>query len=423
MEMETDGPAGVSVPVPEDPPDWPDPEPWDPPWDPPGPGTGGVDTGRRIICSDQGVFLTDTFSGTTPLWYGSNTGLGAGDLDCYCIRRDPFHWWTSGGTETTLWLSTTTGIWKQENFPNGTWVQVITLADILAAYPAFVGGYIRDTIMHFSVEVEGLFAVSTTLVHAAGGSSTIAFVVLAETIINANSLNATDCGPSSIAFAQHSGGNTIYAVSNHAYLNLFNAAVRLWKSTNRGATWTNLVSVGSGGADGTMGKYSSVSVPYIDASNTLDRYVLWGKGGFYGAWGSCQFWISDDRGATHTQIPGTEDGGYCRCGTSTVPTRQWYPTDRMDLHQCKWTNDGGATFTELPVGLAGFSFRGSWTRWNFDQLEEAIMVGDYIGGIPSGAAIGVWYSSTGAWADKRGNLEEFGITSIRGVDRDSQGAA
>ena len=423
MEMETDGPAGVSVPVPEDPPDWPDPEPWDPPWDPPGPGTGGVDTGRRIICSDQGVFLTDTFSGTTPFWYGSNVGLSAANSDCYCIRRDPFHWWTSGGTETTLWLATTTGIWKQENFPLGSWVQVITLADIAAAYPAFVPGTIQPYTMHFSVEVEGLFAVSTLLIPTVGSSSTIAFVVLGGAIINANSLNATDAGPPSIAFAQHSGGNTIYAVSNHAYLNLFNAQVRLYKTTNRGATWTNLVSVGSGGVGGTMGKYSSVSVPYVDAANTLDRYVIWGKGGYYGAWGSCQFWISDDRGATHTQIPGTEDGGYCRAGTSTVPTRQWYPTDRMDLHQCKWTNDGGATFTELPVGLTGFEFQGSWTRWNFDQLEEAIMVGDYAGGVPAGAAIGVWYSSTGAWADKRGNLEEFGITAIRGVDRDSQGAA
>jgi len=88
---------------------------------------------RRMCATLDGVIVTDNIYDATPRWYAANSGIPAGDYTLYCwkIMRDPWHWWTTGGTDKTLW-----GIWndaddndwaryiyKHTNFPRGTWAE------------------------------------------------------------------------------------------------------------------------------------------------------------------------------------------------------------------------------------------------------------------------------------------------------------
>ena len=131
LEKETDGVDGQTVVIPDElPRPVPPVLPYYPPADPIG------DLRRRIASTQAGVIVTDNIFAGTPRWYAVNSGIPAGTYSLYCwkIVRDPWHWWTTGGADKTLW-----GIWgdesdgddwpryvyKHENFPRGTWTQVL----------------------------------------------------------------------------------------------------------------------------------------------------------------------------------------------------------------------------------------------------------------------------------------------------------
>ena len=68
VEEETDGPAGITIVIPDELPLIPYIPPRIPPGPvfPPNPGGGGTDEGRRIIGTDAGVYVTDNIGATTP---------------------------------------------------------------------------------------------------------------------------------------------------------------------------------------------------------------------------------------------------------------------------------------------------------------------------------------------------------------------
>jgi hypothetical protein len=113
--------------------------------------------GRRIIATDVGVFYTDEIGDASPVWVAVNDGLDdAIKLNVWDIKRDPHHWWTTEGAERTLWAFTQDGIYQMEQFPNGTWTQVIDHA-VLTGSATYHCQYGR---MDFSIEVDGKYAIA-----------------------------------------------------------------------------------------------------------------------------------------------------------------------------------------------------------------------------------------------------------------------
>lgn len=160
---ETDGSPGVTVVIPDELPDIPPPPDGGPPPRHEPPGIEFEDLGRRIISCNKGVFVTDRFGDASPVWYEVNTGVVAGHEYCWKIFRDPWHWWTSGGSEKTLWglfgdegdVDIPKYVYKHESFPDGTWVEMLDADDL--ALPAVDRG-ILDIVA--TIEVEDLIMVA-----------------------------------------------------------------------------------------------------------------------------------------------------------------------------------------------------------------------------------------------------------------------
>lgn len=413
LELETDGPPGQTIAIPEtlprvSPPYTPR-VPVPPITPPPGGGGGSTDDSRRMIATDIGVFCTDDIFTDNPVWYGVNDGfVSADDLWVSDIKRDPHHWWTSGGTERTLYAATRSGVWKHENFPDGTWVQVVTDTQLGTA-----AGVALDIVYHriaFSIEVDGLYA--SVLYHSTGAPPTnyYAFTYLNDVIQNAAAMgggsNYTLSWPS-IEFAQHSGGNRIFVVRGH--WDPF-VGYALYRTINRGGAWA--------AADGPLAttitmQYSSLAIPYVDAANP-DNYLYWGY------WGR-DYRQSVDGGASFADY--TTGTIYSKIGTGYSQDHVWLLAESPGVNACRWTNDRGTVWTDLPMvpapgGVFGtFSAFGNWTG---DQLDELL-----VGGMTFGDAyVYQWKPGFASWEDKSGNLRDIAsIGSIHQLDRDSMGTA
>jgi hypothetical protein len=410
-ELETDGVDGQTVEIPTEIPPWTPPPPIYPPSNPPTPWTPNPGTGRRMISTDVGVFCTDDISSASPIWYAVNAGfVAAEDLYVGDIKRDPWHWWTTDD-ERVLWAATTSGIWKHEGFPTGTWVQVVTYAQLLVALGAnFTSIY--EPRLTLSIEVDELMA--SVLVGAqpagnplAAGQYVGVMTYQGGVIQTANFLGAgANFSPSwpSMEFAPHGAGNTIYTVRGHRDPA---SGYEVWKTTNQGVGWSM---IDNPAATLSM-QFSSLAIPYISATST-DQYIYWG---YFGR----DQRISINAGTTFSDfVAGT---GYSKMGTGYSQDHVWLLQEGTSTQISRWTNNGGITWFDLPLtpdALFGtFSAFGSWTG---DQLEE-LLIGGMLAGTPY---IYQWRNGWTAWQDKTGNLADIAsISIITQLDRDSTGTA
>jgi hypothetical protein len=423
-EMETDAVvAGATIDIPEEPPAIPPPA--IPPygaWPPPG---AAVDEGRRIVATDVGVFATDEIGDTSPVWYATNSGLTTvSDLQVYEIRRDPFRWWTSGGTLRRLWAFTRTGVWYMDSWPFGTWSQRITYAAFLVAlgFADTLPNYCYNARMDFSIETDERYIVNASFPDWRGiplGAHQQQCLIVCQdnAVVNSYELNsirsgAEEHGYGMVRFANHSSGVKIYGVETRRPANVADARYQPYRTTTSGAAWAALDA--SYGFDSSA-MYGFLSVPYESAGNSNDRYVLWGRASTQRE--------SDDQAATFTAIPNVPAGvDYNHLGTGGHPDYIWLMSVRPDTDACIWTQDGGTAWTSLPLMALAYIATASHTVWQAGNLQSALLGGNYTAGAGSDAALFLWTPGAG-WQDKTGNLLGFGVTEIRQIDRDSMGSA
>jgi hypothetical protein len=387
-EFETDdeGVGGVTVPIPPELPDFPDP-PW-PPAPPPIWVPAAADcTGRRIVCGPGGVHATDNIGAAVPVWYAVNNGfIVANDRYAWDIKRDPWHWWTTGGTERTLWALTRTGIWRMENFPNGTWTQILTAAAMGAGAATIDSGR-----MDFSIEVEGRFAVAFTY----GTVTNKCITVQSGVVQNTVGPFIAGGGPSTstVKWGQHSAGQLLlYGI------NLFGATDGvLRRSANMGASWNIVDSTGPV-------NWTSPQVvwPYVDAANP-DLYAYWTtRNGVVKE--------SSDAGATWGA---TAWSGGTLLGTS-LSQNQLYVQDTIP----KYSSDGGASWTNLPAHGLGTALRAVLVEWGV-STPTCVLIGRQ-----NAVQVRYWQQGDAVWSVKEGNLAAVGaFLGIYQIDRDTMGGA
>lgn len=280
---ETDGTPGVTIVIPEELPDIPPPERDPRPGrDPPGGGFEFFDTGRRIISCNKGVFVCDEIGDTPPVWYAVNAGLG-GYIYCWKIFRDPWHWWTTGGAEKTMWGIFShwnrkgERLYKHENFPNGTWQLMFDCR----VQPAGVTPSLNDA--RGTIEAEDYIY----LIAGKYGGGFCGFDVYMYRSVDGG-LNWTNRGQIGVAAdhcarpypnnevtwphslfhfntAPHSGRQVFYFGSR-----TFVGGPDVWKTTNEGGLWINL------GADmGNSIYIDRIVIPYVSPTWTDTDVMYW----------------------------------------------------------------------------------------------------------------------------------------------------
>jgi hypothetical protein len=397
-ELETDdeGITGATVDVPGELPSYPSPSPPPPPVIPPIPEMPVPNcVGRRMISTDVGVFATNAIGDASPIWYAVNDGLTtADDLHVYDIKRDPFHWWTTGGVERTLWALSLSGIWKLEDFPHGTWTQIVTGAAIRAAIGAVDGPQWGR--MDFSIEVEDRYAIAAH--YGRGGSNNVGY---GAHTIQAGAIQSSVVGwdpvhPagtniwSDIKFAQHSAGTKLLWCRSY---NAGSGFVYLYRTTDFGDNWVIEVRTN-------WGVYLNLSWPYVDAGNTDDLYAYWNKDG--------TSYATVDGGMTWT-LPGWNSGN--RMGTGGNQDRIFVIKSTPT-----YSTDGGGSWTSLPAHGLGRVVAGL-VEWGLEG-PECVLLGD-----EDGDTVSYWQRGMTSYLDKTGNLADFGITKIYSIDRDTMGGA
>jgi len=348
-------------------------------------------TGRKIISTDKGVFVTDEIGDTPPVWYAVNDGLTAADLVMTDIKRDPFHWWNSEGLERTLWgFSQSSGIWKLENFPNGTWTQVVTPAALLVGITGTTGPFWGR--LDFSIEVDGRYAAAARYGWSGHSANVIyAAHTIQDGVVQSVSWIAGAVNPAGVAtwndikFGQHSAGQTL--VWCHSYSG-GTGTTRLWRTLNFGTAWTQVLGEN-------WGTYLSLSVPYVSVGNP-DTYGFYNHG--------AEAYTSVDGLATW-QLQSWASGW--RMGTGGDHTKIFVVATLP-----KYSTDGGASWTELPAHGFGYVVA-SLAEWG-EAGPESVLLGD-----ENACAVALWEPGMVAYVDKTGNLGDFGITAIYQIDRDT----
>jgi len=413
-ELENDGADGQTIDIPDEVPTRPIPRiPMYPPSVPPTPTSpSGSDDGVRIIATDVGVYYTPNIGAVTPVWIQTNNGFVTDDdKTVWDIKRDPFEWWTSGGTERTLWAATKSGVWKMEDWPHGTWVNIVTEVAI-EVWTGAIQEMIYHSRMDFSIEVEGRFGYA--LYDPGGiGRHKWHYLVVQDGVIQncytplpaGNYYNYN--GWPDVKWGQHSGGQILYG-SRPSFDPFVNAS--LYRTINAGGAWATIDNTPANLTDVT-----SLSVPYVDASNP-DSYILWGGEG------ASNLRISIDGGATFNALDPAIDG--MKIGTGGHPDYIFL----LNADFCYWSQVRGVSWNMLPDlgysgGLAGSMPRvGTWTKWSNGVLQEVIVGADSRGG--TDGRIWQWKNGSGSWLDKTGNLKtSFSVAQIYQVDRDSMGTA
>lgn len=407
LEADTDGPPGETIEIPETLPDFTPYLPSYPPYVPPTPGTGGEDSGVRIIGTDVGVFITYDIGATSPYWRAVNNGLTGLALQVYDIGRDPYHWWAEGATKT-LWALTGDGLYQHVGFPYGTWVALVDRAALRTAAGDAVL-QVTNGKLDLSIEEDGrcAFAFYSVGDGLFGNLYVYACVYHTGALQNTTAIfnDHVSIDWPDIKFAQHSGGLRIFVA--HSYDDAFRPS-RLVRTVNGGAAWVQVDTIAN--AWPSTGKACSLSVPYISAANP-DDYILWKA-----MQGGTAARRSVNGGAAFADVPGST-GQYRKLGTGGLDNRIWMMTMQPGNFACRWSNDSGVTWTTLPLtGVIDVSEGDSFVVWSGDVLISALI--GYTGG-----GLVRWVSGDAAWASKTGNLGAYGPVDIYCIDRDSEGAA
>lgn len=425
---ETDGQDGQTVEYDIDPPSFDvpryDPPKYIPPYVPPG--WTEIDEGRRMVATAGGIFVTDNIGATTPVWYGVNYGLStADDKHAYCIARDPYHWWTSGGNERTLWAVTRSGVWKHSSFPNGLWVQMIDYATVVATVGIPSGGQqgFEWSTINLSIETEGRYTVGLNVHTHSGVAHAVSAVTLVcqdSTILNYKHFFMTNnafgdwhsgaVGWNIVKYNPQSGAQIIFSSPATAVFNVGFSDRWLYRSLDGGSNW----SIVDGPYDFyDMGPYASISIPYNEAGNT----VVWSSEDTQR--------ISHGGGAagTFNDVTGTPFG-HVLLGTSGTYQRMWAPQERPDTSNNRYTVNAGSSWTTVPlVPLAFFAPTASWTYWEGDNLRNALVGGAHTAGNPGPNHLYYYNVGDAGWLDKTGNLSTLGSGHVNWIDRDSMGTA
>lgn len=418
---ETDGEDGQTVVYKTEPPpivSIPRPGPYVPPYSPP-PYT-PTDEGRRIMATDAGPAVCDDIS--SPRWYLVNNGFStANDKYVYDVKRDPFHWWSTGGDERRLWAFTRSGIWYMNDFPTGIWTQLISYSTLLATfgYGDNAPNYCYKGRIGLSIEEDGLFACVFGLPEDAGfgGWQHHNVVVISGGAIEssaeldawANSAADSAMGWPSVVALPHSSAQSFLAASMRVPGNIGESRARLWKTATRGVAWAQ-IDIDLGWGDN--GGHTSVSVPYVSATNP-DQYILWGSGGFI-AGTNGQYRLSENGGTSFDDLPNS-DSSYSRLGTGGQPDHILLLADEPDLTACKWSDDKGQSYTTLALMGIEMDTFAALAKWDGGQLTNVLI------GSEDDEKVYLWSSS--GWEDKTANLGSLGVTSIHAIDRDTMGTA
>jgi len=427
-----DGTAGATIDIPEDLPDPIQQPPRIPvnPGFPPNPGWGVPDGGRRIIATTHGVYVTDNIAAQPPVWYGANTGFSTdNDRHVYSIARDPWHWWTSGGTERTLWCVSRTGVWKHENFPSGTWVQQISYATFIATfgYTDTAPNGIDLSTINMSIETDGHYVLGLNVPDYVGfpffsaKMTAVAVVCQDDAIVNwtahpgYSALNPTATfasgavGWHQVKFNPHSADQIIYSSPSYAPYNVGVAARELFRTANGGAAWA---SVDGPYAFAAMNYWASISIPYSDGGNS----VLWAS--------KATHRISTDGASSFGDVPNIAaafEGSIL--GTSGIDDRMLLIPDRPDTSQIRYSVTSGTLWNLLPLAPIAMQGTASWSSWNGDFLRSVLIGGQAAAGAVGPVYIYRWIAETLSWQDKTGNMNDFGALRVYDIDRDSMGSA
>jgi len=423
LELETDGPAGTTVEIPEEPPTPPTPPIPPPPPDPPGPGDEGIDSGRRIVACKGGVLVTDNIEAEYPHWYAVNDGLEGDDIWCYKFIRDPWHWWTTGGTERRAWAifgprnedwpyeDWPRHLYRMDNFPYGTWELVLDTGDYIA------NGALFDVVGTIEVEdrIYVLFQDNPPddlwcFRSDDGGDSWTSGLITPTGVLYVQKYPVN--WSARLACAHHSGGNTLYCHVGHGWGGYYSSVFR---SVDGGVDWTELTTPNHNGTGDI--RHVFITVPYHSATwNDADIWV--GTDQKYNDARMLQ--RSTDFGATWQNvapIPGSADAQFLSFSPFTgnrlimtahlsiqyAPNRLYYTNDGGASWTTWWTASGDSVAT--PPILVSYNGDGTIREVTLymDDTDQLLVI-----------------DSNGAEHDRTGD-GSFGAVAT--IDRDTMGAA
>jgi len=368
--------------------------------------------GRMIIGTSLGVYYTDDFDSASPTWVAANTGLvTADDKNVSDLKRDPWHWWTTWGVEKTLWITTRTGLWKMEDFPSGTWTQILTRTQLTGdAAATYMLGH-----MDFSIEVDGRIAVSVFA--NSSPDSCRCVVVQSGAILNTSSTFTGYCeGPGSAAWAQHSGGTKlIYAHDRDTEGQPF-----LMLSTNVGGSWTYVANASVGGSF-----YNRCMWPYVSADSTDQLAYVSER---YDAGAGSIIIRSQDGGVTWADISWPEYLYQDILLMDSLNPTRWAFLRKPNVsptQNCRYTYTGWTPTTKLPdhpTGALGDIYSGM-VFWGDTAPTRVVWCS---GSASYDIKVYQWQFGDTSWTSKLGNLATvMGVSKgyIRVIDRDTVGAA
>lgn len=337
----------VTVAPSDDPPTTPPP----PAPDPPAQGTG---FGTVYVVTPHTIARTRDFSSSSPDW----TGIApSGTSFLYDWILDPWH------PTTTGYLTAASGIWKATNLntTNPTWTRLLSKAEIETATgvsdfdtPAKIIGSINQE--NYVIAFYNVGNLQLWCSYSEDGGTTWSHQAV-HTNIHTKWRGAADVVPYTI-------GNslTIYAL---LHSDVGNDEAELWKSTNKGATWTQVL------GDPPLGNLSaggfecvSLSCPYENNSTGNIIYMSHWRGNV-----NHRTFKSTTSGTTAAEI--TIDGATSVTGTNVHRTgAEAYTQDSNRISVWKsvggmngelWTStDGATTFTQkAATGLTTMHARAS----------------------------------------------------------------
>jgi hypothetical protein len=271
-----------------------------------------------------------------------------------------------------------------------------------------------------SSEVDGRYAIFFHGTKAWFGGQDQGWVAVCQgaAIINSYKLDFTGdgMGYGQVYFAPHGGGGIIYACSNNAPTHPVGSRSYLWRSSDAGANFT---AIDGPYAFANSGAYTSISIPYIGAGGS-DVDVFWSRGGATAGAGGISR-ASHNAGATFANI--TWGNGWTKLVTGGQPEYIWCSSDRPDLVACRYYQAGDTgPYTELPLIAAALQCETSQVTWEAGQVKNAVIGGYPTAGAPGTIRVHFWAAGMTSWIEKTGNLETWGPTSIRAIERDSMGA-
>lgn len=359
-----------------------------------------------------GAFYTDDIESVSPSYFAMNNGLNTlGSKYIYDLKIKE---WVTG--VETLFAATYCGIYEYENLPAGVgeWKKRINTTFIagVAGKPNVVTEYVTHSIEH-----EGLMACVYSYnpglsMTAPGGT---AGILVSEdgfkTMLRLSNLYTTihhnygwSCIGGSVAFAQHSDGMTLYAGTGYSPGNSGVGEAAVWRSLDRGATWTKLTSLATSHNINTSSK---IWVPYHSESYD-DSTIYWAV---YTGTVNSGLWRSGDAGATWQHVYATSSGQIYSCAGPTYNKNIANYTEGNHLYE---HNSGDITDHDHTVALC--SYRKSFVM----RRGDGLLISRYlIGGIRTGAGAGpivfLHDIGLGTVTDKTGDLVAVSGTTTRPV--------